>query len=362
MMYFSEIVEKLNEGKWVLNENSPLVYEINDFPLKIKFFEENASISYKSELEFEVSLSEFSDFIFKDKEKDSENSSGTENPPEIISTLFFKDKKIFETSQVSMQSHKDLFSKLAEYFDDETCSPKYQVDSLIEDFSLNEKKSYSSDLYKLLLVYKERMETVFNNGFLKENSKFLVFLEEDSGKIVGNLGQTIKKNAKNFLQGGIGGLFSKGVDFVMSAGSRVGKSTLNDVAGSKSIMILTDKNVILARQDEINEYDFEDAYEILAVKEDELLAGVVDIYDDENKELLSNVAQTKWNSFKNQLRKLKKEASQIGFSDAIESSENEEDEFAIAEKKITKLKKMLDNGLISQDEFNSKKSEILAEI
>lgn len=59
---------------------------------------------------------------------------------------------------------------------------------------------------------------------------------------------------------------------------------------------------------------------------------------------------------------MKKEANQIGFSDATESSVNEEDEFAIAEKKITKLKKMLDNGLISQDEFNSKKSEILAEI
>ncbi len=44
------------------------------------------------------------------------------------------------------------------------------------------------------------------------------------------------------------------------------------------------------------------------------------------------------------------------------AANNEEDEFAEAEKKITKLKKMLDSGLISQEDFDAKKSDILASL
>lgn len=41
---------------------------------------------------------------------------------------------------------------------------------------------------------------------------------------------------------------------------------------------------------------------------------------------------------------------------------NSDDEFALAEEKISKLKKMLDDGLISQEDFDSKKREILTAI
>ena len=40
----------------------------------------------------------------------------------------------------------------------------------------------------------------------------------------------------------------------------------------------------------------------------------------------------------------------------------DDDGFAEAEKKITKLKKMLDSGLISQEDYDSKKAEILSAI
>ena len=45
----------------------------------------------------------------------------------------------------------------------------------------------------------------------------------------------------------------------------------------------------------------------------------------------------------------------------IYNDEND-DEFALAEEKISKLKKMFDDGLISQEDFDSKKREILIAI
>ena len=58
-----------------------------------------------------------------------------------------------------------------------------------------------------------------------------------------------------------------------------------------------------------------------------------------------------------------KDAEQIGFDGGVGSDTEEDDDgFAEAEKKITKLKKMLDSGLISQEDFDSKKAEILSAI
>lgn len=205
------------------------------------------------------------------------------------------------------------------------------------------------------------MDEAFNNGFLKENSKIVVFIEEESGKISKNIGETLKKNVKDLLRGGgiINNLFSKAQAAAVSTGKKIATSALSEVTDSKTIMLLTNKNVILVKQAEIDEYDFDDANEIFSAQPDEIYAGIVDIYNDENEKILDNIEQTKWNSFKTQLRKLKKQSSQI----RIESSlENDDDEFALAEKKIAKLKKMLDGGLISQEDFDSKKKEILAAI
>ena len=58
-----------------------------------------------------------------------------------------------------------------------------------------------------------------------------------------------------------------------------------------------------------------------------------------------------------------KDAEQIGFDGGVGSDTEEDgDGFAKAEKKITKLKRMLDSGLISQEDFDSKKAEILSAI
>ena len=125
----------------------------------------------------------------------------------------------------------------------------------------------------------------------------------------------------------------------------------------KSFLLLTNKNVILVKSDEIDEYDFDDASDIFQARQDETLAGFVDIYDDCENRLFDNVAQTKWNVFKTQLRKLKKESKSIVESASEDMSDD--DDFAEIEKKITKLKKMLDNGLITQEDFDTKKAALI---
>ena len=167
----------------------------------------------------------------------------------------------------------------------------------------------------------------------------------------------------NAILGGAKGLVGFGMGLAKVASSKVGHKVKNSTTDSNSIIILTDKNVILAKQGDINEYDFDDAFEIFEARQDETFVGIVDVYDDCENKILENIAQTKWNSFKNQLRKIKKDAEQIGFDGGVGSDTEEDDDgFAEAEKKITKLKKMLDSGLISQEDFDSKKAEILSAI
>ncbi len=354
-MFFSDIVEQLGCGSWKISENSQLIYEISKGPFKIQFFTEKAKLS-SGENNWDLSLTEFSKFSFKDfKEKDSDGSMID------MSKMFFDEKELYTTKAEKMQDFKSFAKKLAELFtDDIECCPKTQVHNLIDEFCIDAEDKYNADIYKALLVYKKRIETALNNGFLRENSKIITLVEENSGEIAGNLGQTAKKSLGRILSGGFSGLVSTGIDIAKAAGSRVAKGVVTDWSG-KSFILLTNKNVILVKPDEINEYDFEDASDIFQARQDETLAGVVDIYDDCENKVFDNIAQTKWNVFKTQLRKAKKESENMAASTPI-AANNEEDEFAEAEKKITKLKKMLDSGLISQEDFDAKKSDILASL
>lgn len=356
-MLFSDIVAEVKNGSWVLTEKSPLIYQITKPKVTIQFFPEKTKMVI-GENEYDIALSDFSKVTFKDREEQKESGE-----IEVKSTFEFNDKEQFELTETKMASYKELFGKLSELFVSDDITPKKQVEKLIEEYALDEEASYNPDIYKLLLVYKNRMENALNNGFLHEDSKIISFLEDDSGKISENLGQTVKKGLGGALSGGLSGLVGFGLGIAKAGASRLANNFVNDITESKAIMILTNKNVILAKSDEINEYDFEDASDIFQVRQDQTLAGVVDVYDDCENKILDNIAQTKWNSFKNQLRKIKKEAEQIGFDGgAASASEEDDDGFAEAEKKITKLKKMLDSGLISQEDFDSKKAEILSAI
>ena len=357
-MLFSDVVAEVKNGRWVLNEKSPLVYQIVKPKVTIQFFPEKTKMLI-GENEYDVALTDFSKIRFTDREEKKESGE-----IEIKSTLEFDNQEQFELIENKMTPFKELFGKLAELFVSDDITPKNQVEKLIDEYAIDEDSAYNPDVYKILLVYKNRMENAVNNGFLHEGSKILSFLEDDSGKITENLGQTVKKGLGGALAGGLSGLVGFGLGIAKAGASRIASNLVNDVTESKSIMILINKNVILAKSDEINEYDFEDASDIFQIRQDQTLAGVVDVYDDCENKILDNIAQTKWNSFKTQLRKIKKDTEQIGFSGGADfvSKGEDDDGFAEAEKKITKLKKMLDSGLISQEDFDSKKAEILSAI
>lgn len=372
-MLFSDAIEALNQDKisttidkaakavfggdgWKFDEKTSLIYEISKSKMKVQFFPIKTKIIFGDE-EIDITLTDFSKITFK--ESTVKDDSGTDI---IMSSLFYDGMKKFEDTEEKMESYKSLVSVLSEVFENDDMTPKKQVEQLIEDFELNENSSYRPDFYKLLLFYKDRMEDIFNNDFLHKNSKVLLILEENSGNLTENLGKTVTKGLGNAILGGAKGLVGFGMGLAKVAGSKVGHKVKNSTTDSNSIIILTDKNVILAKQGDINEYDFDDAFEIFEARQDETFVGIVDVYDDCENKILENIAQTKWNSFKNQLRKIKKDTEQIGFSggENFDSKEEADDEFAEAEKKITKLKKLLDNGLISQEDFNAKKAEILS--
>ena len=354
---FSDIVSKVGSGSWEITEKSSLVYQISFSEVKVQFLPEKIKM-IAGEKEFIIKPTDFSKVVFKNRE---EKTASDEK--KIMTSFVFNGKVLFELSESSMSTIKSTFEKLAQLFVSDDLMPYNQVSNLIDEFALDAEPSYNPDLYRLLLIYKDRIQSAEENGFLHKKSKIISLMEEDSGKITENLGQTVKKGLGSALSGGFGGLLNFGLGIAKAGAGRVVKGFVNDVTESKSIMILTNKNVILVRQEEINEYDFDDASEIFEARHDETLAGVVDIFDDCENKVLDNVAQTKWNVFKTNLRKIKKEEEQNGLSEQNENSDfSDDDEFAVAEKKISKLKKMLDNGLISQEDFDAKKSDILSSL
>ena len=357
-MFFSDVVEEVGSGSWIISEKSPLIYQISKPKVQVQFFSKNTKLIF-GENEYDIQLTDFSKIRFEDKTELQESGE-----PETKSILIFADKEQFELADAKMTLYKELFEKLSNLFTRDDITPLKQVKDLIEEYEIDEDSSYNPDIYKILLAYKNRIESTFNNGFLHEKSKIIALLEDDSGKITENLGQTVKKGLGGAFSRGIGGLVGFGLGIAKAGANRIAKNFVNDITESKSIMILTNRNVILVKPDEINEYDFEDASDIFEARQDDTLAGVVDIYDDCENKVLDHIAQTKWNFFKTQLRKIKKESKQAEFNNEAELSSSDEDNdgFVEAEKRITKLKKLLDNGLISQEDFDSKKAEILSSI
>lgn len=211
---------------------------------------------------------------------------------------------------------------------------------------------------RLFLLYKDKFESLINNDIIISNSKLLMFLEQDSGSISQNLGQTIKKNLSfEKVMGGPGSLIGMGIELAKAAGGRVVKSVMNEIIGDKDFMLLTDKNVILSKREGYAAYDFEDAMSLFMAEEDEVLAGVVDVYDDCGSHVLDNIPEMDWNTFMVKLRKLKKESKRL-----IAIGHNSNGAIAEIERKLMKLKSFVGKGLLSQEEFDAQKSKLLASV
>lgn len=359
-MIFSDIMKEINEGSYYFDDKLHSVFKIEKNPVSIIFLPKKAVLIFKNgeeEEKINIDFTDFAKITFVAQEKEIEEA-------ETKISLLYDGNEKFTKSGKTMENIVELFKKLTSLFtDNEKCSPYFQVKAAISEYNLNEESFYNKMLYRLLLLYKNKMDEIFNNEFLHPSSKILAVIEAESGKIADNFGATAKKNltAKHLLSGGniLGNLATSAFNIAKAAGSRLLSSTVSEISGDKNIMILTDKNVILVTADMIDEYDFDEANETFSAQTDETLAGVVDIFDDSDSEILSNVSQKDWNVFKTTIRKLKKE---LETNPSVVENIQTDDEFSVIEAKLEKLKKLVEKGLLSQEDFEKKKIEILSEI
>jgi len=237
-MYFSEIIGQIGKGNYIFDKKNQVILEIVEGKIKIQFYPENAKVICNSE-EVEVSLEQFSDFTFEKRESEVD---GEENQV----ALLFNNDEILVCTESKSSTIQTLFELLSDLFDDNViCSPKYQVEKLINKFSIDCDKKFNPIIWKLLLQYKKKIEMAFEEGDFKPNSKIITLLEEESGEIASNLGETAKKGFSNLVKNfnGLGSLVQAGIGIAKAAGTRIAKGMVNNLFSEKNIMLLTNQNV-----------------------------------------------------------------------------------------------------------------------
>lgn len=301
-LLFSEILEKIKNVSYVLDD-SQVVAQTTAGKLRISFKPESVQLCI-ADFNVPIQYGEFSRLSVANSGKKDESG-------DAIWNLLFDQKKIASFDEDDAQDTNKRIALLNAYFSDKaTCSPKYEVTQKIKENDINASCEYNQTLYTLLLKYSSKFEEIIDEELLIENSKILQVIEEHSGKILGNLGATLKKNfsLNSLLNNGLGGLVATGMDIGKAIGDRVSGDFLSSDTG---IMILTDKNVISALKTETAAYDFEDFYTDFKAKDDEHLENVVDIFNEDDEKIIEDVAKPEWLAFRKKVKKLKKEAEEM---------------------------------------------------
>lgn len=225
--------------------------------------------------------------------------------------------------------------------------------------------NYNKYLYHLIFEYHIFFNLIVQNGVLSENCSIEYILEEHTAGVFDNASGTVTSLANSFLSGNL-------VGSLINAGKRIAKSIGNEIIGNSGILVVTNENVIYAKGDTVQVIgdDLQDALEILEVERDETMQGAMDVFYDGTK-ILDNVSGKYWSEYRNTVRNLKKHPKQNLIDDNNEDYE-ENNSFSVnlkaqncsfteddIEEKLTKLKRLADNGLISSDDYEKKKNEIL---
>lgn len=237
-----------------------------------------------------------------------------------IYDFFFDKKQCASFSGATATDLQNMLRMLSKSFGNgKTCTPKYEVAEKIKEFSLKNSADYNATLYTLLLKYSEKAETMADEELLPENSQILLLLEEHSGKIIGNIGDTLKKNLGNLFS------ISGAISVAKSIGGSAFTRTANDMlSGSDNFLVLTDRNVIACIKNECTEYQLDDVLSDLTAKDDEVLANVVDIYNDDDEKILEDISKEKWLLFRKKVKKMKREAEEMpSFSQSMSQSDEE---------------------------------------
>jgi len=153
---------------------------------------------------------------------------------------------------------------------------------------------------------------------------------------------------------------------LFSLGKKIAKSVGNELIGNSGILVVSNRNVIYAKGSnvEVVADEISDAIDALDHQRDQTMQGAADIYYNGEK-ILDNVSEKLWSEYKNVVRKLKnhpKDNCVLENSNSDEASFEEpenDSNYDIVEEQLLKMKKLLDSGLISQNDYDKKKNEIL---
>lgn len=353
-MYFSDIVAGIG-GSYNFEPSAKYIYVINKSDFKIVFTMNHASIII-GDIVKDFNLNEFGKFNFTLIKSNSTDDDD-------MMTMSLGNEDLVKLKASKMSSYKDLFEKLKNGFTDyTTCSPEYQLQNVESELGINFSELKESTKRKIIFVYKNRFQSLIDNSFIDDDASILFFLEEHTGQT--DRGETLKKNFKieNLSVGGLAKSGFSMVKGIFGAGAkRVLDSTLDASIYGVSILILTDTNVIISTQDRSNSYDIDDALIELRSQQDETFAGIIDIYDDLGNKLLDNINPDDWSVFKTKLKKIKKGSyeKKQNLTIAAPATEISSHQGIVNDIELKKLKSLLDEGILSEEEFSAKKCEIL---
>lgn len=268
-------------------------------------------------------------------------------------------------TEKAVQENDFLKSLIKAFKDGASSSPYENVRLICEENDIFFDGNYNKYLYHLIFEYHIFFNLIVQNGVLSEHCSIEYILEEHTAGVFDNASGTVTSLANSFLSGNL-------VGSLINAGKRIAKSIGNEIIGNSGILVVTNENVIYAKGDTVQVIgdDLQDALESLEVERDETMQGAMDIFYDGTK-ILDNVSGKYWSEYRNTVRNLKKHPKQNLIDDNNEDYEENnsssvnleaqncsftEDDI---EKKLTKLKRLADNGLISSDDYEKKKNEIL---
>lgn len=201
--------------------------------------------------------------------------------------------------------------------------------------------------------------TLIEDNIILPNSRIIMILEENTGKLTGNLSGTIKKNV-SLSNLSLSGLGKTAFNIAKAGGKKIINEKKNNFLGKENLIILTSENIIVCFEDSINQIDFDEFNDMFIQKDDESFADIVDIYSEEtNEKVLDNVDKNLFKEFKRKIRQIKTDPEIIK-EDFSQENEVTSDQDKL-EQELEKFKRQLDKGLISQKDFDKQKKILLNE-
>ncbi len=270
-----------------------------------------------------------------------------------------------EEAEKANQDAEFLKSLINAFEDGSSSSPYENVRLICEENGIFFDGNYNKYLYHLIFEYHNFFNLIVQNGVLSENCSIEYILEDHTASISDNATGTLVNLGKSVITGNLRTTVLRGV-------KRIAKSIGNEMIGNSGILVVTNENVIFAKGDTVQLIgdDLQDALDSLEAERDETMQGAMDIFYDGTK-ILDNVSGKFWSEYRNTVRNLKNHPKQNliendseiseesnSFSENPESQNSSFTEDDI-EEKLTKLKRMADNGLISNDDYEKKKNKIL---